>query len=234
MDGGENEMKKIWIIANWKSNKTIEEALEWISVVGPRLEERENIKVVICPPLVDVEKVAHAIKVGNYPLMVGVQNISPFESGAFTGEVSANLVKDFASLAILGHSERKKNFNETDEMVAQKTEQVLNNGMIPFVCLQDENTPVPEGCRLVAYEPPNAISTSGPGAKADSPDDAARAAKALKERYGEDLEVVYGGSVNAENAKVYMEKEELSGVLPGAASLDPEEFIKIVEIAQSL
>jgi len=223
-----------WIIANWKSNKTIAEALEWVSIVGPRLEGKENVKVVICPSMIAVEKVAHAIKVGNYPLMVGVQNISPFEAGAFTGEVAATLIKDLASLAILGHSERKKYFNETDEMVAKKAQQALQHNIIPFVCLQDENTPIPEGCKLVAYEPPNAISTSSPGAKADSPDNATSAAKNLKEKYGEDLEVIYGGSVNAENALVYLEKEELSGVLPGAASLDPEEFIKIVEIAQRL
>lgn len=227
-------MKTIWIIGNWKSNKTIQEALDWVGVVGPRLEEKGNVKVVVCPPMVAVEKVAHAIKVGNYPILVGVQNISPFDSGAFTGEVSAALIKDFVALAILGHSERKKNFHETDEDVSKKAKQALDNGIIPFVCLQNENTLVPEGCKLVAYEPPNAISTSGPGAKADSPDNAASAAKSLKNTYGEDLEVVYGGSVNAENAKLYLEKEEISGVLPGAASLDPEEFIKIVEIAQSL
>ena len=102
MDG--LDKKNLWIIANWKSNKTISEALQWIDYVGPRLERRESIKVVVCPPFTDVEEVKKAVMVGGYPLIVGVQDLSPFEEGAYTGEEAAGIMKDFIELAILGHS----------------------------------------------------------------------------------------------------------------------------------
>lgn len=218
-------VKNIWIVANWKSNKTIKEALEWIGYVGPKLEKRENLKVVICPSFVDVEEVKKAIQVGNYPLLVGVQDLSPFDTGAYTGEEAAKILKDFVDLAILGHSERRQHFGETDEMIAQKVNQAIEHDIIPLVCVQGKDTPIPEGCKLVAFEPVEAIGTGHP----DTPTDAQAVAWQLKKNYGEELEILYGGSVTAENVKHFLNEDDITGVLVGSASLEAQEFVDIVE-----
>lgn len=220
-------MKNLWVIANWKSNKTVKEALEWVEYVGPRLERRKNLKVVVCPPFTDVEEVKKAVQVGNYPLMVGVQDLSPYEAGSYTGEEAAVIMRDFIELAILGHSERRENFGETDKTVAQKFSQALDHQIIPLVCIQGPETPLPDGCKLVAYEPIFAIGTGKP----DTPERANQIAQVLKQTYP-NLEVLYGGSVSSANVKQFVSQENLSGVLVGKASLDPEEFVKIVSVCQ--
>lgn len=222
MDGSD---KNIWIIANWKSNKTIQEALDWIAKVGPQIPKAENLKVVVCPTFSVLSEVKKAVTVGNFPLMVGVQDLSPFEAGAYTGEESASLLKDLADLSILGHSERRENFGETDEMIAKKVEQALQSKIIPLVCVQDASTPVPRNCRLVAYEPIFAIGTGNP----DTPENASEVALSF-----EGLEVLYGGSVSAENVKEFVSQENINGVLVGGASLDAEEFIKIIKECEGL
>lgn len=217
--------KNIWIIANWKSNKTIAEALDWISQVGQQIPKQENLKVVICPSFSSLSEVKKAITVGNFPMMVGSQDLSPYNVGAYTGEESASLLKDLINLSIIGHSERRQNFSESDEMVAKKVEQALINRIIPLVCVQGSDTPVPDGAKLAAYEPIFAIGTGNP----DTPENANNVAKSLKQKYGQDLEVIYGGSVTSENVRSFIAQENINGVLPGKASLNAEEFVKIVK-----
>lgn len=228
MAGGE---KTIWIIANWKSNKTIAEALDWVSKVGPQLPKNDNLKIVVCPPFSALSEVKKAITVGNFPLLVGAQDLSPFGVGAYTGEESAVLLSQLVDLVILGHSERKKNFNESDEIVAKKVEQAANNKIIPLVCVQDEETPVPKGSTMIAYEPIWAISTgltNTPGTgRADTPEDADNVAGVFKQKYGQNLEVIYGGSVDSSNVGGFIAQDNISGVLVGNASLNAEEFVKI-------
>lgn len=219
-------MKNIWIIANWKSHKNISEALEWISIVGPKLEKRNTLKVVVCPPVLDLEEVKKAVRVGNFPMLVGSQDLSPFDEGAFTGEEAARILKDIVDLSILGHSERRQNFNETDETVAKKVVQALDNQIIPLVCVQSKDTPVPENCKLIAFEPLEAIGSGHP----DTPQNTSLVAQSLKNKYGIDLEVLYGGSVTSENAKAFLQQDNINGLLIGGASLDPKEFVKIVEV----
>lgn len=220
MDGGE---KTIWIIANWKSNKTIAESLDWISEVGPNIPKKDNLKVVVCPTFSCLSEIKKTIQVGNFPIMLGSQDLSPFGIGAYTGEESAFLLKELITLSILGHSERRKNFAETDEMIEKKFQQALENKITPLICVQDEKTPVPENCKMVAYEPIFAIGTGTP----DTPENANNVAKTLKEKYGQDLEVLYGGSINSTIVKSFTDQTNISGVLIGNASLDAEEFIKI-------
>lgn len=234
MDGGDD--KNIWIIANWKSNKTISEALEWVSQVGSKIPKQDNLKVVVCPTFSALSEIKKAITVGNFPLLLGAQDLSPFGKGAYTGEEPAELLKQLISLVILGHSERRHNFSETDEMVVKKTEQALGNNVTPLVCVQDEETPVPEGCQLITYEPIWAISTgltNTPGVgKADTPEDANKVASFFKQKYGTELEVIYGGSVDSGNVKDFVIQENINGVLVGKASLDAEEFIKICQVVR--
>lgn len=217
--------KNIWIIANWKSNETLKEALEWVSFVGPKIERRDNLKVCVCPTYTAIEEVKKAILVGNYPLMVGAQDLSPFEEGAYTGEEAASILKQFVDLAILGHSERRQNFEETDEMVAKKVKQALDHQIIPLVCVQGKDTPVPEGVKLIAYEPIFAIGTGNP----DTPQNANDVAKSFA-----GAEILYGGSVTSENAKAFLQQDHINGVLVGGASLEPEEFTKIVEVSYAV
>lgn len=228
--------KKIWIIANWKSNKNIAEALDWVARIGFQIPRVEELKVVVCPTFSTLSELKKAIVVGNFPLLVGAQDLSPYGRGAYTGEESAEFLNQLISLAILGHSERRQQFGETNEMVAKKTTQALKNNIIPLVCVQNEETPVPEGCWLIAYEPVWAISTgltNTPGiGRPDTPEDAGKMAGIFKGKYGQQLEVIYGGSVNPDNVGGFLTRENISGVLVGQASLDAEVFVKICKAVQ--
>lgn len=217
-------MKNIWVIANWKSNETIEEALNWVSAVGPKIERRESLKVVVCPTFTAIEEVKKAVMVGGFSLMVGAQDLSPFDEGAYTGEEAASILKQFVDLAIIGHSERRQNFGETDEIVAQKVKQALDHQIIPLVCVQGKETPVPRGVNLIAYEPVFAIGTGNP----DTPQNANALAESFKGQY-KDIEVLYGGSVTSKNVKGFIIQDHINGVLVGGASLDPEGFIRIIQ-----
>ncbi len=217
-------MKNIWIIANWKSNKTIKEALDWVQKVGVQINSAENIKVVVCPQFEALEEVKKAVKEGGWRMEVGSQDLSPFEPGAYTGEESAKSLSHLVTLSILGHSERRQNFAETDELVAKKVEQAIKNGIIPLVCVQGRKTPVPRSCKLIAYEPIFAIGSDHP----DTPQNANEVAGFFRQKYGPDLEVLYGGSVSAENCQTFVKEENIFGLLIGHKSLDPEEFVKIV------
>lgn len=228
--GGLDMNKTIWVVANWKSNKTISEALEWVAQVGPSLPKKENLKIVVCPSFSAISEVKKAVAVGNFSLIVGSQDLSPFAVGAYTGEESAELLKQLVSIAILGHSERRKNFKEDDEMVALKVKQSKANNIIPLVCVQGPDTPVPNECKLVAYEPIFAIGTGNP----DTPENANQVALSLQKKYGQDLQVLYGGSVSVQNIKSFLSQSALSGVLIGKASLDAQEFIKICQITEEI
>lgn len=228
MDGGGK--KNIWIIANWKSNKNIAEALEWIETVGPQIHKRENLKVVVCPTFVCLEEVKKAILVGGFPIIVGSQDLSPYDDGAYTGEETARILRDLVDLSILGHFERRKNFGETNDMVADKVNQARQYNIEPLVCVQDDGTPVPSGVKLVAYEPIFAIGTGNP----DTPANAEEVAQTIINKCGEEVEVLYGGSVTSENAGAFLKQVNISGLLIGRASLEADEFIKIVEIAEKI
>lgn len=218
-------MKHLWIIANWKSNKTLPEALAWIDETGPKLHLLSNIEVVVCPDFLSIEEVAKRIKVGNFPIIVGSQDLSPHPPGAYTGEEAAKVLSGFVKLSILGHSERRQNLSETDEMVANKVVQAKNAGILPLVCLQSKQTPIPDGVNLVAYEPIFAIGTGNP----DTPVNAQDVAKHIKTTYSDQVEILYGGSVNRDNCKAFIDQEAINGLLIGTASLNPQEFLEIVE-----
>jgi triosephosphate isomerase (TIM) len=218
-------MKNIWIIANWKSNKIIEEALEWVKKVGPEINPPENLKVVICPQFEALEEIKKTIEQNNWKMTVGSQDLSPFDPGAYTGEESATALSELVTLAILGHSERRQNFGETDELVAKKALEANKNHITPLVCVQGKDTPVPEVCKLIAYEPIFAIGSDHP----DTPEDANEVAEFFRQKYGQDLEVLYGGSVSAENCKSFVAQENIFGLLIGHKSLDAQEFAQIVK-----
>lgn len=221
MAGGE---KKIWIIANWKSNLNLSESLDWINAVGPKLNNREDIQVVVCPRFSALPELHQEIQANQYPIILGAQDLSPFGLGSFTGEEPAELLKELVTLSIIGHSERRTKFGETDDIIKTKCEVAQKAGIEPILCLQDINTPIPEGVKIAAYEPVFAIGTGTP----DTPENSEAVAKEIRTKHPQ-LAVLYGGSVTSENCESFVEKENISGLLIGKASLNAEEFLKIVQ-----
>lgn len=228
------EMKKLFIVANWKSNKTVGEAEEWLKqVASSQYLVSSDIEIIICPPFTLLSNLR--ILTTNYHLpdtfKVGAQDVSPFPDGAYTGEVSARMLKDLGvEYVIIGHSERRKYFKEDEKILANKVKQALNFGLIPIYCVQDKTTPVPEGVKIIAYEPTFAIGTGN----ADTPENSNEVAKAYKEKMGMDISVLYGGSVNEENAQRICQQPNINGVLIGGASLDPNKFRELIDNASQI
>lgn len=223
-------MKKLFIIANWKSNKTIKEAEKWIHGFKDELDRNPldlpNKEIIICPSFSALEHARYCSKKLGLHIKLGAQNISSFDAGAYTGEVNGSQIKEFVDYVIVGHSERRANFNESSEIVSKKADNARRYGIVPIFCVQDETTQIPDKISIVAYEPPSAIGTGNP----DTPENAEGIAKKIK-RENKAQFVLYGGSVTSENVKSFSNKESIDGFLVGGASLDPLEFLRIIKNA---
>jgi len=214
--------KKI-IVANWKMNPSSqEEALRLIkNILAQRLPN--NIKLIIAPPFVYLDAVR---KILPREIKLGGQNISFAEQGAYTGEISALMLKNFGcEYVIIGHSEERKLLNESDSLLQEKVSLSLKYGLTPIFCVQDKDTFIPQGVSIVAYEPIFAIGSGNP----DTPQNASQVAKDIKEKGN--YKVLYGGSVTSANIKTFTMESDLSGVLVGGGSLEAAEFIKIIQNA---
>jgi len=220
-------MKKLFIAGNWKSNKTIAEAKEWIAKFSS-YQIPENNTVVILAPYTVLESLADAVKTAKSSLALGAQNISKFDEGAYTGEISGKMIKETADWVIIGHSERRKYFSESDADLTTKVEKAHAAGLKVIFCVQDENTPVPATADVVAYEPVWAIGTG----KTDSPENANSVVAKIKQKTGATV-VIYGGSVTDGNVTSFVGQPSIDGVLPGGASLDPEKFTNLIQAAFS-
>jgi triosephosphate isomerase len=158
--------------------------------------------------------------------MLGAQNVSPFDEGAYTGEVNAKQIKDFVQYVLIGHSERRQNFNETEDMLIKKVDMTLKYGLNPIFLVQNQEDVIPQGVQIVAYDPSFAIGSGTP----DTPENADAIAAVIKSK-NNNAQVLYGGSVTSENVKSFTAKTNLDGVIVGGASLEAEEFIKIIKNA---
>ncbi|MBI3379513.1 triosephosphate isomerase [Candidatus Gottesmanbacteria bacterium] len=221
-------MKKKYIIGNWKSNKDLEETKYWFDTLKTRSLQNniinwDNIEVVVCPPIIFLPLVKKLRDDCDLPLKIGAQNISPFKNGPYTGEVSDSMIAEFASYVIIGHSERRTNFSEDDSMLSEKVKRANEVKLNSIYCIQDENTFIPEDVEIVAYEPVWAIGTG----KTDTPDNADRVAQAVKKRWG-GKSLIYGGSVDPDNIKSFIQTNNIDGVLPGGSSLDPNKFWEMI------
>ena len=225
-------MEKTLIVANWKENKTVQEASKWLEGFSSSINNKQLAinNVVICPSFVVLPTMARELsKLENIKL--GAQDVSKFEEGQYTGEVSAKMLKDFVDYVIVGHSERRKYFGETDGDVNRKIEQCLKHNLMPVVCVsttQELSSLSSELSSdhdlLVAYEPLFAVGTGTP----DTPKNANDFALKVKTEVGRDVRVLYGGSVSAENVRSFVSQSDISGVLVGQASLEAEEFARII------
>ncbi len=223
-------MKPLLIIANWKSNKTAMEAEEWIREVKNYKQEVENIEnkeVIICPPFTLLPILKTLFLQNNLKFKLGAQDMSPFDKGAYTGEINARQIKEFAEYVIIGHSERRQNFNENDKILGQKVEMAANHNVSTIYCVQNILTSVPKEVKVIAYEPIFAIGSGKP----DTPQSAKEVSIAFKEKSSNIEKVIYGGSVTSENVNSFTKEDGIDGVLIGGASLNPQEFIKIIKNA---
>lgn len=223
-------MKKLFLIANWKSNKTLKEAEKWLHDFQKKLSfekyDLNNKEIIICPSFTALEHISYCCKNLNMSIQIGAQNISPFEPGAHTGEVNGAQIKELADYVIIGHSERRDSFSENDGLLKKKAEMASRYGIEPIFCIQNVQTSIPQNIKIIAYEPPNAIGTGIP----DTPENAEDVAKNIKEKTGIKT-ILYGGSVTSENINSFTKMPNISGVLVGGASLDPFEFLQIVKNA---
>ena len=213
------------IVANWKLNLTFKEVKSWVATFNNFAAGYAFNKVVpvVCPSFIYISY----LKENLAGARIGSQNISQFTNGAYTGEVSAEQLKDFAEYSIIGHSERRSHFSETDEIVAKKAGICLNNKIIPIICISKiEQIALLKDLSniLVAFEPLEAIGSKIP----DNPQHIENMAREIIQ-YVPNAKVLYGGSVSEENVKSFSELENISGFLIGNESLNPTSFINIIK-----
>lgn len=254
--------RKPLISGNWKMNLTHLEAINVVQKLSYSLAADDPAKVDISvhPPFTALRSVQTVIEADDLPMSLGAQDVHWETSGAFTGEVSPQmLAKLSVSYVIVGHSERRQMFGETDEMVAKKVAAVFAAGMTPIMCVGEtieereagrtEGTvlsqlrsglaglnPEQVGRMVVAYEPIWAIGTG----RTATPEDAQAVCQAIRaavvadhgEGVGATLRVQYGGSVKAANTEALMRQPDIDGALVGGASLDPAEFAQIVGLSR--
>lgn len=246
-------MRKKVIAGNWKMNMLPNEAIQFIEELTPLVKDTEN-EVILCVPYTDLFYAL--LTAQNTNIKIGAQNMHYEEKGAYTGEISAQMLKSInVEYVIIGHSERRQYFNETDETVNKKIKAAFTNGLKPIVCVgetleQRENGETVkiitnqtklalEGLTdeqvkntIIAYEPIWAIGTG----KTATSEDANNSIKAIRDEicqiYGQNVAngviIQYGGSVKSSNAKELFEMSDIDGGLVGGASLKSEEFSKIV------
>ena len=247
-------MRKPFIAANWKMYKTPAQAQEYVKNFLPLVADNNRDEIVLCPSATSLAAVIGAVKGTN--IAVGAQNMHWAEEGAYTGEISPLMLKAVgATHVIIGHSERRQYFGETDEMVNQKIHAAVRHNLIPIICIGEDleqreagkteevllrqseralKGVVPETAEsfIIAYEPIWAIGTG----RTATPEMAGLAhfhirsevARLLGRKAADCIRILYGGSVKPDNASALLNQPEIDGALVGGASLDPQSFARIV------
>ena len=253
--------RKLMIAGNWKMNKTYGEAVVLAQHISYNVEKdwAERVDIVVCPPFVDLKGVWGVFEFDNMPISLGAQNVYWQESGAYTGEVSVQMLKEIGcKYCIVGHSERRTLFGETNEDVNLKMKALLDAGMLPIVCVgeslavRDEGTTNEYVCAqvkaafagidapaakkaVVAYEPIWAIGTGRTATPEQAQEVCCQIRMTLAELYGQDvadaMQVLYGGSMNPGNVEVLVAQPDIDGGLIGGAALKHESFIDLIKAA---
>jgi triosephosphate isomerase len=248
-----------FIAGNWKMHKTVEEAEEYIQGLLPRVSTADGVDVAICVPFTALQAMVDSTRGSR--VEVFAQNMHEAEKGAYTGEVSAPMLTELdVHGVVLGHSERREHFHETDKALSHKLPAALAGGLHPILCVgetEDERErgdterklrhQVQEGLDkvpverlpevVIAYEPVWAIGT-GLTATADQAQEAVAFVRALVEGFdkaaGQAVRILYGGSLKPDNAEELLGLPDVDGALVGGASLDPKDFSEIVQTAAKL
>ena len=247
-------MPKTVIAGNWKMNQNPTEAIELARGVKDGFEASTNVEVVLCPPAISLIGVSEAVR--GSTVRVGAQNMHFEDSGAFTGEISPLMLQGICDYVILGHSERRDLFGETDDLVNLKVKAAFRHGLRPILCVGETleqreggqaNTIIEAQVRaglsdivditglILAYEPIWAIGT-GQAATPEIASDIMGGAilQTLQSMFGpaaNDVPILYGGSVNPGNVASFMSQSPIHGALVGGASLRAEQFLEIVNLA---
>lgn len=246
-------MRKKVIAGNWKMNMLPDEAINFINEFAPLVKDTQN-EVILCVPYTDLFYALLHVQGTN--IKIGAQNMHWETTGAYTGEISAEMLKCInVDYVIIGHSERRQYFNETDETVNKKVKKALSVGLKPIVCVGESLQEKEEGKTadiittqtrlaldglaseevkntIIAYEPIWAIGTGKTATAEDANESIKTIRKEIEKNYGKDVAecviIQYGGSVKSTNAKELFTTSDIDGGLVGGASLKPEEFSKIV------
>ena len=250
-------MRKKIAAGNWKMNTTLLQGIDLFNEISIRLNEIQlsGVQVIIAPSFVHLAKFVSLARLNN-SICISAQNCSHEEKGAFTGEVSPEIIKSTgAEMVIIGHSERRKYFNESDELIEQKINLSIKTGLTPIFCCGESeiqrsqnqhfntiklqiskalfNLPPTDFCKvIVAYEPIWAIGT-GKNATPEQAQEMHHYIRSLiEDKYGMHIAgatpILYGGSCNSENSDALFKNPDVDGGLVGGASLNAEEFIKII------
>jgi len=251
-------MRTPLIAGNWKMNNNIVESLDLVKNLIQLTKNSKNVEVLVCSPFTSLYSIKQILKDTNIKL--GAQNMHYDESGAYTGEISPSMLKDIGvDYVIIGHSERRQYFNETDDTVNKKLKAALKNGIKPILCVgetleQRESKLEKETVKrqinnafkdiknddaeniVIAYEPIWAIGTGKTATNLEANEMATfirdTFAKIYTKELSERVIILYGGSVKGSNASEIMEQSDIDGALVGGASLKAEEFIKIINFDQ--
>lgn len=245
-------MRVPMIAGNWKMNTTVEEAIELVVKMRYGLDRIDNVDKVICPPFVSLDAIKTRLE--GSTIKLGAQDIHYEEKGAFTGEISPQMVADLCDYAIVGHSERRQHFNETIDIVDKKVKAAMKVGLKPILCIgesPEENkagkteevltrqlsSPSARlyliGGIVIAYEPIWAIGTGRPASGEQANKTIGFIRQYIAEEQGkgiaQDVRILYGGSATAENIAEFVKQPEIDGALVGGASLKASEFLSIVK-----
>jgi triosephosphate isomerase len=246
--------RKPIIAANWKMNNTIAESLALVDGMLPRLQSFSNVERVVCPPFTSLPAISARLR--ETDILVGAQNLYPEPKGAFTGEISPQMLEGLATYVILGHSERRQYFFEDDAMVNRKLKAALSSGLVPILCVgetlaqneaQETESVVSRQVKaaldgvdhlsavVVAYEPIWAIGTG----RAATPEGANATIAVIRrtvadvagQSVAQGLQIQYGGSVTPDNFAAFIAQPDIDGALVGGASLKADQFMDIVRLA---
>jgi len=247
-------MRKNIVAGNWKMNKTFQDAEELISTIAGELDEKDlSCKVIVCPPSVYLEMSSDYAD--ESILSIAAQNVSSHNNGAYTGEISASMLGSMEiAYCIVGHSERRKFFNETDAELSEKVDQLLDYNIMPIFCVGEQleerekgiqfdivRTQIEKGLFhlnndeflniVVAYEPVWAIGTGVVASPEQAQEMHSFIRGLIAEKYGsetaEETTILYGGSCNPSNAATLFANKDVDGGLIGGASLKADDFVKI-------
>lgn len=250
-------MRTPFIAGNWKMNKTISEGEAFIDALK-NLPAKSEVESAVCAPFIHLPSLVE--KASELEVGIGAENAHYEESGAFTGEVSVAMLKDLGvDYIIIGHSERRELFNETDETVNKKAHAILDSGIVPIICVGESDEERESGVAasrvesqvekaleglsseqvkksVIAYEPIWAIGTGKSATKEDANEMCGVVRSKVESLYDNDtseaVRIQYGGSVKPANIKEYMSETHIDGALVGGASLEAESFLELLEGAK--
>jgi triosephosphate isomerase len=250
-------MRKPLISGNWKMNTKLEEAENLVRAMIAELDSIDNVEKVLCPPFISLAAIKELIK--DTSIKLGAQNMYFEDKGAYTGEISPLMLTGLCEFVIIGHSERRQYFNETDELINKKIKKALESGLKPILCvgesLEDNETGKteqkitrqvnaslaeinPTSQLVIAYEPIWAIGTgkAATGKQANATISLIRSivANLWDKKTAQTLRLLYGGSVTSSNIAEFIVEADIDGALVGGASLKADEFVSIAKQTASL